>query len=174
MRSAPLILAFLLAGCAHTSGGGGDVAGLVRGARTSCDALRRYRGVKVEPVVKIDARLARIARARQRGREGKAARWARSLHIACHQEHKQRVDLAAQVKMLQGQRLAPQHAAHYNGLIFAGRFSDAIICGEALLASNYAGCPALPSGASAVAPAARRRGAPAPHRRSGSHAATAR
>jgi hypothetical protein len=74
--------------------------------------------------------------------------------MACHQEHKQRIDLTAQVKMLEGQQLSSRHAAHYNGLIYAGRFTDAIICGEALLAANPTGCPPLPSGASPVTPGA--------------------
>lgn len=104
-----------------------------------CAQLRetnqRYRKLLPPAQTRVNARLAEVKAARQRGARRQAERLAETLAADCQEEARSREDVASLVQDLWQERanLPPELYRRFQRLVRGGFYDDAIACGESLL-----------------------------------------
>jgi hypothetical protein len=136
LLAAPVgLLLLLLGGCATTQRGAAAKVVTLEEARRHCAALREVKLARPPVQTPVDKLLRRIREAERSGREALTQTRIRRLDDACLDETRAREQLAAIVKELQGAgaRVPPAHYGRFDALLRAADYSNAVVCGEALL-----------------------------------------
>ncbi len=150
--SLALVLASsVLMGCATGGGkrsprGGKAQDAQLERVQQQCDLLKKIKLAQPPVQTPVDARMVRVREALLDGKRALAMTRAGRLASDCKTEARHRQDLSVLANDIAqvGARIPPENAERFNALCRAADYSNAIICGEAVLAGQASSCAPAP------------------------------
>ena len=141
----------VLPGCLTGGGGRSPRSGKAQDAQLArvqrqCDLLKKIKLAQPSVQTPVDARMVRVREALLEGKRALAMTRARRLASDCKTEagHRQDLSVLAQDIAQAGARISPESAERFNALCRAADYSNAIMCGEAVLAGRASSCAPPP------------------------------